>query len=169
MLIDNRIDLICWLDAEAFKRLPHHSEEKREAKAKDFKIKYLQKKYFFGTSSPASKQEQNEVFTRIHLKDQNYFLHQQAVMSSGGWGKTLKDRPPTDLILQVQKYARRRLQDKWIPLFLASDDYKVESDFDGRILIFIFYRIVKNLSLGCQKLLKMFFCKKRRREESHGE
>jgi len=57
----SRFDLLCWLDIEAFKRLPHQAIEKRDEKAKEIKSKYLHKKYFFGPSSPATKDEQNQV------------------------------------------------------------------------------------------------------------
>ena len=64
-ILDNfeysRTDLMCWLDIEAFKRIPHQANAKRDDKAKDIREKYLNKKYFFGPSSPATKDEQNEV------------------------------------------------------------------------------------------------------------
>ena len=54
-------DLMCWLDIESFRRMPHHDAEKRDNKAKDVKTKYLNKKYFFGPNSPASRKEQHSV------------------------------------------------------------------------------------------------------------
>ena len=56
-----RTDLMCWLDIETLKRLPHHAHEKRDEKAKEIREKYLNKKYFFGPNSPATKDEQNQV------------------------------------------------------------------------------------------------------------
>ena len=52
---------MCWLDIETFKRLPHHADDKRDEKAKEIREKYLNKKYFFGPNSPATKDEQNQV------------------------------------------------------------------------------------------------------------
>ena len=52
---------MCWLDIETFKRLPHHAHEKRDEKAKEIREKYINKKYFFGPNSPATKDEQNQV------------------------------------------------------------------------------------------------------------
>lgn len=55
------MDLLCWMDLEAFRRTPHTDERRRDARAKDIKTKYLNKKYFFGPNSPAGKQGQNKV------------------------------------------------------------------------------------------------------------
>ena len=62
-LADNyaSMDLLCWMDIEAFKRIPHSDEKRREIKAKEIKAKYFNKKYFFGPNSPAGKQGQEKV------------------------------------------------------------------------------------------------------------
>jgi len=44
-----------------FQRILHADEKKRDAKAKEIKTKYLNKKYFFGPNSPAGKDGQNKV------------------------------------------------------------------------------------------------------------
>ena len=49
----------------------------------------------------------------------------QAVKAGGGWGKTLKERPPTELILEAQNYVKARIEKRWLPLFLASKEYQV--------------------------------------------
>ncbi len=55
------MDLMCWMDMEAFRRIPHTEDHRREMKAKDIKTKYLNKKYFFGPNSPAGKESQDNV------------------------------------------------------------------------------------------------------------
>ena len=62
-LADNyaSMDLLCWMDIEAFRRIPHNEEKKRDNKAKEIKVKYLNKKYFFGANSPAGKDGQEKV------------------------------------------------------------------------------------------------------------
>ena len=62
-LADNyaSMDIMCWMDIEAFRRIGHTEERKRDLKAKDIKIKYLNKKYFFGPNSPAGKEGQEKV------------------------------------------------------------------------------------------------------------
>ena len=57
------------MEGEAYRRLLIKSEEenqevnreKLDQKSINFKSKYINNKYFFGTSSPATKPEQNEV------------------------------------------------------------------------------------------------------------
>ncbi|ELU18295.1 hypothetical protein CAPTEDRAFT_185777 [Capitella teleta] len=99
-------DLLCWMDIEAFRRTPHTDEKKRDTRAKDIKVKYLNKKYFFGPNSPAGKDGQDKV-----------------MQAGGGWGKLLDDRPPTASLVEAQKYVRERLEKKWLPLFLATDNF----------------------------------------------
>ncbi|XP_078610938.1 regulator of G-protein signaling 22-like isoform X2 [Branchiostoma floridae x Branchiostoma japonicum] len=108
-LADNfaSIDLQCWMDIEAFRRLSHLDNAKRDDKAKDIKSKYLNKKYFFGPNSPATKEQQNKVME-----------------AGGGWGKILQDRPPTTLLLEAQKYVKERLEKKWLPMFLSTSDFQ---------------------------------------------
>lgn len=55
------MDIMCWMDIEAFRRITHTDEKKRDAKAREIKLKYLNKKYFFGANSPAGKEGQNKV------------------------------------------------------------------------------------------------------------
>ncbi|KAK6179499.1 hypothetical protein SNE40_011844 [Patella caerulea] len=100
------MDLLCWMEIEAWRRISHTDEKKRDQKAKEIKTKYLNKKYFFGPNSPAGKEGQEKVMN-----------------AGGGWGKLLEDRPPNAVILEAQKYVRERLEKKWFPLFLTTDDF----------------------------------------------
>jgi len=43
--------------------------------------------------------------------------------SVGGWGKIFPDRPNDDLIIGAQEFVRERLSLKWLPMFLASDQF----------------------------------------------
>ncbi|KAK2527848.1 Rgs22 [Columba guinea] len=54
------MDLMCWLDIEQFRKMLHKDKEKREEKSKDIKNKYLNKKYFFGPNSPATREQQEQ-------------------------------------------------------------------------------------------------------------
>ncbi|CAH1803041.1 unnamed protein product, partial [Owenia fusiformis] len=100
------MDLMCWMDVEAFRRIPHTDERRRNMKAKDIRVKYMTKKYFFGPNSPAGREGQEKVME-----------------AGGGWGKLLEDRPPTQCLLEMQKYVRERLEKKWLPMFLATDGF----------------------------------------------
>uniref|UniRef100_A0A8C8RZX5 Regulator of G protein signaling 22 n=1 Tax=Pelusios castaneus TaxID=367368 RepID=A0A8C8RZX5_9SAUR len=98
------MDLMCWIDIEQFRRMLHKEKEKREEKSKDIKNKYLNKKYFFGPNSPATKEKQD-----------------QLMQLGGGWGHILHDRLSSAVLLEIQKYVQTRLEKKWLPLFLTKE------------------------------------------------
>jgi len=64
------MDLMCWLDIEQFRKMLHKDKEKREEKSKAIKNKYLNKKYFFGPNSPATRAQQEQVpVTKLFIKN----------------------------------------------------------------------------------------------------
>ncbi|XP_064363738.1 regulator of G-protein signaling 22 [Dromaius novaehollandiae] len=99
-------DLMCWLDIEQFRRMLHKDKEKGEEKSKDIKNKYLNKKYFFGPNSPATREQQEEL-----------------MRSGGGWGQILHDQVSPAILLEIQKYIQKRLEKQWLPLFLADEQH----------------------------------------------
>ncbi|GFN79075.1 regulator of G-protein signaling 22 [Plakobranchus ocellatus] len=101
------VDLKCWMDIETWRRTPHEEDKKRDQRARDIKKNYLNKKYFFGPSSPAGKEGQNKVME-----------------VGGGWGKFLEDKPHSRSILEAQKYVRERLEKKHLLWFLASKEFQ---------------------------------------------
>uniref|UniRef100_A0A8C3BAC7 Regulator of G protein signaling 22 n=1 Tax=Cairina moschata TaxID=8855 RepID=A0A8C3BAC7_CAIMO len=103
------MDLMCWVDIEQFRRMLHKDKEGREEKSKDIKNKYLNKKYFFGPNSPATRQQQ-----------------EQLMHSGGGWGQILHDRLPPAVLLEIQQCIQKRLEEQWLPLFLADEQRGVE-------------------------------------------
>ncbi|KYO29379.1 regulator of G-protein signaling 22 isoform A [Alligator mississippiensis] len=98
------MDLLCWIDIEQFRRMLHKEKEKREEKSKDIKNKYLNKKYFFGPNSPATREQQ-----------------EQLMQLGGGWGQILHDQVSSSVLLEIQKYVQMRLEKKWLPLFLSNE------------------------------------------------
>ncbi|KAM4027004.1 regulator of G-protein signaling 22 isoform 2-T2 [Anomaloglossus baeobatrachus] len=100
------MDLRCWLDLEHLRRGSHKNKEERLEASKDIKDKYLNKKYFFGPNSPATSDQQEQV-----------------MMMAGGWGKLLHDRLPLVVITEIQKYVRMRIERKWLPMFLATEEF----------------------------------------------
>ncbi|XP_062987389.1 regulator of G-protein signaling 22 [Elgaria multicarinata webbii] len=98
-------DLLCWIDIEQFRRMLHKNKEQREKKAKDIKNKYLNKKYFFGPDSPATKEEQEQI-----------------MKLGGGWGQLLHEQVLPVILLEIQKHIQMRLEKKWLPLFYASEE-----------------------------------------------
>ncbi|XP_054672207.1 regulator of G-protein signaling 22 isoform X2 [Grus americana] len=103
------MDLMCWLDIEQFRKMLHKDKEKREEKSKDIKNKYLNKKYFFGPNSPATREQQ-----------------EQLMHSGGGWGQILHDRLPAAVLLEIQQCIQKRLEKQWLPLFLADEHHGAE-------------------------------------------
>ncbi|NXQ96088.1 RGS22 protein, partial [Sagittarius serpentarius] len=103
------MDLMCWLDIEQFRKMLHKDKEKREEKSKDIKNKYLNKKYFFGPNSPATREQQ-----------------EQLMHSGGGWGQILHDRLSAAVLLEIQQCVQKRLEKQWLPLFLADERHGVE-------------------------------------------
>ncbi|KAM4688914.1 regulator of G-protein signaling 22 [Discoglossus pictus] len=101
------MDLMCWIDLEHFRRMPHKEKEKRQEKSKDIKNKYLNKKYFFGPNSPATREQQEQI-----------------MQLAGGWGKLLHDRLSSNVLVEIQKYVRMRIEKKWLPMFLATEEYR---------------------------------------------
>ncbi|NWX44577.1 RGS22 protein, partial [Steatornis caripensis] len=98
------MDLTCWLDIEQFRKMLHKDKEKSEQKSKDIKNKYLNKKYFFGPNSPATREQQ-----------------EQLMHSDGGWGQVLDDRLSATVLLEIQQCVQKRLEKQWLPLFLADE------------------------------------------------
>ncbi|KAG9478757.1 hypothetical protein GDO78_012426 [Eleutherodactylus coqui] len=100
------MDLKCWLDLEHLRRGSHRKKEERLETSKDIKSKYLNKKYFFGPNSPATRDQQEQV-----------------MMLAGGWGKLLHDRLPSTVVTEIQKYVRMRIEKKWLPMFLSTQEF----------------------------------------------
>ncbi|XP_038199703.1 LOW QUALITY PROTEIN: regulator of G-protein signaling 22 [Arvicola amphibius] len=100
------IDLACWTDIEQFRRMLFKDQKQREAKSIDIKNKYLNKKYFFGPSSPAS----------LHQQD-------QIMLMSGGWGRILHEQLDPSVLVEIQKHVLNRLENVWLPLFLSSEQF----------------------------------------------
>ncbi|XP_020944712.1 regulator of G-protein signaling 22 isoform X3 [Sus scrofa] len=100
------MDLMCWTDIEQFRRITYKDRKQREAKSIYIKNKYLNKKYFFGPNSPASLYQQDQIMNL-----------------SGGWGKILHEQLDAAVLIEIQKHVLNRLENVWLPLFLASEHF----------------------------------------------
>nr|XP_009935833.1 PREDICTED: regulator of G-protein signaling 22 [Opisthocomus hoazin] len=103
------MDLMCWLDIEQFRKMLHKDKEKREEKSKAIKNKYLNKKYFFGPNSPATRAQQ-----------------EQLMHSGGGRGQILHHQLSAAVLLEIQQCVQKRLEKQWLPLFLADERHGTE-------------------------------------------
>ncbi len=54
---------MCWMEIEAYRGIPIGDKTIRDIKAKQLRNHYFNKKYFFGPSSPATKEQQRQVGT----------------------------------------------------------------------------------------------------------
>ncbi|KAJ8288377.1 hypothetical protein COCON_G00010360 [Conger conger] len=122
------MDLMCWLDIEQYKRLPQKDRAEREERSKDIRSRYISRKYFFGPNSPASREQQEEV-----------------IRLGGGWGRILHCRLlGAALAEEVQNHVKRRIEKKWLPLFLAMPEFaerqKVKSQVDDVVEDQLFLR-----------------------------
>lgn len=97
-------DLMAWTDMETFRRLPQTMEEKRDKKAREIRDNWLGKKYFFGSDSPATREGRN------------------LIMNLNG-GRPIKERPRTPVILESQKFARARIERRWLMLFKQTTEF----------------------------------------------
>ena len=41
------------------------------------------------------------------------------MQAGGGWGKLLEDKVPGQILVEAQKYVRKRLEKKWLPVKLG--------------------------------------------------
>lgn len=55
------IHLTCWLDLEQYRRTPQKDKAVRQERSSHIATKYLNRKYFFGSDSPATTEQQNDV------------------------------------------------------------------------------------------------------------
>ncbi|XP_029602827.1 regulator of G-protein signaling 22-like [Salmo trutta] len=97
------IHLACWQDIENYRRIPHKDKAQREDKSRLIKDKYLNRKYFFGPDSPATRQQQDEV-----------------MCLAGGWGRLLHDRLRASVLVDIQSIIRNHIETRWLPVFLTS-------------------------------------------------
>ncbi|XP_012862323.2 regulator of G-protein signaling 22 [Echinops telfairi] len=110
------LDLICWTDLEQFRRIDFRDRNQREAKAIDIKNKYLNRKYFFGPNSPASVYQQDQI-----------------MRLSGGWGKILHEQLDSPVLVEIQKHVLNRLENVWLPMFLASEQFAARQKIKVRM------------------------------------
>ncbi|NXH50290.1 RGS22 protein, partial [Dicaeum eximium] len=103
------MDLMCWLDIEEFRKTLDKDKEKSDEKSEDIKTKYLNNNYFFGPNSPATREEQEKL------------------MHSGGERRqSLHDQLSAAVLLEVQQCVQKRLEEQWLPLFLADEHHGAE-------------------------------------------
>ncbi|XP_072425693.1 regulator of G-protein signaling 22-like [Chiloscyllium punctatum] len=100
------MDLNCWLDIEHYVNISHHEKDSKNIKSKEIINKYMNRKYFFGLSSPATKPQQEEVLAL-----------------AGGQENLLHNLLSSEVALEVQRYAKERMERQWLPMFLSTPEF----------------------------------------------
>ncbi|XP_062394524.1 regulator of G-protein signaling 22 [Sardina pilchardus] len=100
------MDLLCWLDLEQLRRTSSQQQEQRAQRFCAIKTKYLNRKYFFGPGSPATKHQQEEV-----------------IRLAGGWGQLLQSGLSGAPLTEMQNIVRNRIERKWLPVYLSTPDF----------------------------------------------
>ncbi|XP_038666016.1 regulator of G-protein signaling 22-like isoform X2 [Scyliorhinus canicula] len=103
------VDLNCWLDIDQYLTIHYNDKKSKDSKSNEIVSKYLGRKYFLGPSSPATKEQQEEV-----------------VALAGGRARLAKDQLSTEVALEVQRYAKDRLESKWLPMFLSTPQFTAD-------------------------------------------
>ena len=98
---------MCWMDIEAFRSIPAIEKAMRNYKAKQIRKKFLNKKYFFGPNSPASKEARRQT------------------LCAGGrsYGSRLPARPSTPVLREAQKHVRSKLEKVWSIKFTKTPEF----------------------------------------------
>uniref|UniRef100_A0AAR2JWG0 RGS domain-containing protein n=1 Tax=Pygocentrus nattereri TaxID=42514 RepID=A0AAR2JWG0_PYGNA len=99
------MDLLCWLDIEQLKRTPNDAAGWGE-KCRNIRTQYLSRKYLFGPSSPANKQQQTEL-----------------LRLAGGWARLQCEPLSMSVLSEGQSLVRSRIERKWLPLFLSTEEF----------------------------------------------
>ncbi|CAI5663405.1 unnamed protein product [Oreochromis niloticus] len=89
------IHLMCWLDLEQYRRTPRHHKAIRQERSACIAARYLNRKYFFGSDSPATTEQQNdsqEVAGRLsqHVHRQRR-ARKEAWKAEGLWMSSTKE------------------------------------------------------------------------------
>lgn len=77
--------------------------------------------------------------------------------SIGGWGRIFPDRPTDELIIGAHDFVRDRLSLKWLPMFLASDQF-AELIRPSQQMVDAAEALLLSRQRRNQRLMKVFRC-----------
>ncbi|XP_034384383.1 regulator of G-protein signaling 22 [Cyclopterus lumpus] len=103
---DASIHLTCWLDLEQYRRTPHKDETVRQERSSHIANKYLSGTYFFGSDSPATTEQQNDI-----------------LRLAGGLERLKLECLSNPVVGEIQDVVRRHIEKKWLPLFLSTAEF----------------------------------------------
>ncbi|XP_070823015.1 regulator of G-protein signaling 22 [Chaetodon trifascialis] len=103
---DASIHLMCWLDLEQYRRTPQKDKVIRQQRSSHIATKYLNRKYFFGSDSPASTEQQNDI-----------------LRLAGGLERLKLECLSNPVIVEIQDIIKSHIEKKWLPLFLSTAEF----------------------------------------------
>nr|XP_033957896.1 regulator of G-protein signaling 22 isoform X2 [Pseudochaenichthys georgianus] len=103
---DASIHLTCWLDLEQYKRTAQRDMAVRQEGSSHIATKYLNRKYFFGSDSPASSEQQNDLLRQ-----------------AGGLERLKRECLSDPVVVQIQAIIRSHMENTWLPLFLSTAEF----------------------------------------------
>ncbi|TNN33460.1 Regulator of G-protein signaling 22 [Liparis tanakae] len=106
MRSEEDIHLTCWLDLEQYRRTPRKDEAARRDRSSHIAAKYLSEKYFFGSDSPATAEQRNDI-----------------LRLAGGLERLKLECLSNAVVGEIQDAVRSHIENKWLPLFLSTDEF----------------------------------------------
>ncbi|XP_051261160.1 regulator of G-protein signaling 22 isoform X2 [Dicentrarchus labrax] len=103
---DASIHLMCWLDLEQYRRTSQKDRVVRQERSSHIATKYLNRKYFFGSDSPATTEQQNDI-----------------LRLAGGLERLKIECLSNPVIVEIQDVVRSHIEKKWLPLFLSTAEF----------------------------------------------
>ncbi|XP_062278372.1 regulator of G-protein signaling 22 [Scomber scombrus] len=103
---DASIHLTCWLDLEQYRRTSQRDKAVRQERSSHIANKYLNRKYFFGSESPASAEQQNDI-----------------LRLAGGLERLKLECLSNPVVMEIQDIVRSHIERTWLPLFLATTEF----------------------------------------------
>ncbi|XP_039661570.1 regulator of G-protein signaling 22 isoform X2 [Perca fluviatilis] len=103
---DASIHLTCWLDLEQYRRTPQKDKAVRQERSSHIAAKYLNRKYFFGSDSPATTEQQNDI-----------------LRLAGGLERLKLECASNPVVVEIQAIIRSHIEKKWLPLFLSTAEF----------------------------------------------
>ncbi|XP_056290625.1 regulator of G-protein signaling 22 [Pseudoliparis swirei] len=104
--LDASIHLTCWLDLEQYRRTPRKDEAARRDRSSHIATKYLSGKYFFGSDSPATAEQRNDI-----------------LRLAGGLERLKLECLSNAVVGEIQDVVRSHIEKKWLPLFLSTAEF----------------------------------------------
>uniref|UniRef100_A0A3Q0R129 RGS domain-containing protein n=1 Tax=Amphilophus citrinellus TaxID=61819 RepID=A0A3Q0R129_AMPCI len=124
------IHLMCWLDLEQYRRTPQEEKAIRQERSMCIAARYLNRKYFFGSDSPATAEQQSDVSKLECLSN--------------------------PVVVEIQGIVRTHIETTWLPLFLSTAEFTERQKH--RVKVDVLFCIL-SFAKGCQwKPINLGFC-----------